>query len=113
MLFRSIAPELCRYNANTGAFQNTDQRTFEENLVMLNAWRDRYKPGIPIWLTETGYENDGPYGIGERLQAAWLPRNVMLILASGVEKVMVFRETGSGSGRWGSAGLIRSVSVAS
>jgi hypothetical protein len=101
------APETARVNANTGSFGAPDPRTFEENMVALADWRDRTKAGMPIWLTETGYETIGEFGIGERTQAAWLARDVLLGLASGAEKVMVFRETGSDPGRWGSAGVMR------
>ncbi len=101
-------PEEARINANTGTFGSTDPRTFEENLALLVAWRDRHKPGLPIWLTETGYETNAEFGVDERTQAAWLARDVLLILASGIDKVMVFRESGSDGGRWGSAGVLRS-----
>jgi hypothetical protein len=100
------APEECRINANTGTFGSVDTRTFEQNLILLKDWRDRYKPGLPIWLTETGYETND-YGVDERTQAAWLVRDALLCLASGVEKVMVFRESGSDPERWGSAGVLR------
>ncbi|MBN1418522.1 MAG: hypothetical protein JXP34_07065 [Planctomycetes bacterium] len=102
------SPETARVNVNTGSFGDTDPRTLEENLVRLSDWRDRHKPGMPIWLTETGYETAGAFGIDERMQAAWLVRDVLLMLANGIEKVMVFREMGSDAARWGSAGVLRS-----
>ncbi|HEX5324041.1 MAG TPA: cellulase family glycosylhydrolase [Capsulimonadaceae bacterium] len=100
------APEEARINANTGTFGSKDTRTFEQNLKLLSDWRDRYKPGMPIWLTETGYETND-FGVDERTQAAWLVRDVLLCLASGVEKVFVFRESGSDQGRWAGAGVLR------
>ncbi len=59
----------------------------------LARWRDRNKPGMPIWLTETGYGSAGPFGTDERTQAARLPRMVMLALANGTDKVFVYRES--------------------
>jgi hypothetical protein len=101
------APEVARINANTGTTGSEDTRTFEQNLLLLRLWRDRYKPGLPIWLTETGYDTSGPNGVDEYSQAAWLPRDVLLCLASGVQKVMVYRESGSDPVQWGSAGVLR------
>ena len=51
-------------------------------------------PAMPIWMTETGYDSAGPFGTTEAIQAARLPRVVMLCLANGVEKVFVYREIG-------------------
>jgi hypothetical protein len=100
-------PETCTLNANTGTFGSVDTRTFEQNLRLLSDWRDRYKPKAPIWLTETGYETNYIYFVDERTQAAWLVRDLMLCLANGVDKAMVFRETGSDNFRWGGAGVMR------
>jgi len=102
------APEVCRLNANTGTFLSVDPRTFEENLALLRQWRDQNKPGLPIWMTETGYETNYIYFVDERTQAAWLVRDLLLCLANGIDKVMVFRETGSDNFRWGGAGVMNS-----
>lgn len=102
------APEICYINANTGTFNSKDTRTFEENLALLREWRDHYKPSIPIWLTETGYETDYIYFVDDRTQASWLVRDLLLCLANGIDKVFVFRETGSDNERWGAAGVMRS-----
>src|SRR5690606_1513331 len=34
--------------------------SFVEHLKRLVEWRDRHKPGAPIWMTETGYDTGGP-----------------------------------------------------
>jgi len=81
--------------------------TFEDNLRRLLAWRDQHKPGMPVWLTETGYDTAGPIGTNERVQAARLPRVVMLSLAAGVDKVFVYREKGSAPSMHAASGLLR------
>ena len=103
-----IAPELATLNSNT--YRNglpLQEQTFEQELDALVAWRDKVKPAMPIWMSETGYDSGGSRGVDERLQACWLPRDIMLILASGIDKVQVFRETGSGGDLFSASGVIR------
>ena len=103
-----VAPELATLNSNT--YRNGEapkEQTFEQDLADLVAWRDRVKPTMPIWMSETGYDSGGPRGVDERLQACWLPRDIMMILASGIDKVQVFRETGSGGDLFSASGVIR------
>jgi hypothetical protein len=83
------------------------RRTYEDDLRRLAAWRDRGKPGLPIWLTETGYDTGGPWGVSEAWQAARLPRVIMLALANGIEKVFVYREAGSTPSLHAASGLFR------
>ncbi len=89
-------------NANpTGEF------TLAENLRELAQWRHEHAPGKPIWMTETGYDSAGPFGTTEAIQAARLPRVVMLCLANGVDKVLVYRESGSTPSRHAASGVVR------
>jgi hypothetical protein len=81
--------------------------TFVEQLKRLAEWRDRYKPAAPIWMTETGYDTGGPIGTNERTQAARLPRVVALCLANGIDKVMVYRESGSTPSQHAASGVLR------
>ncbi len=97
-------PEIARGDVN--AAQGYDV-TFIEQLKRLVDWRDRYKPAAPIWMTETGYDTGGPIGTNERTQAARLPRVVALCLANGVEKVMVYRESGSTPSQHAASGVVR------
>lgn len=99
-----IPPEVARddFNAN-----QTSDATVEDDLRQLVAWRDRWRPGMPIWLTETGYDSAGPYGTDERTQAARLPRVVLIALASGMDKVFVYRESGSTASMHAASGLLR------
>lgn len=98
------APEIATddFNAN-----QSGETTAEEDFRRLAAWRDRNKPGMPIWLTETGYDSAGPYGTDERTQAARLPRVIMLALANGMDKVFVYRESGSQPSMHAASGLLR------
>ena len=97
-------PEVARGDVN--AAQGYDV-SFVEQLKRLVEWRNRYKPGAPIWMTETGYDTGGPIGTNERTQAARLPRVVALCLANGVDKVMVYRESGSTPSRHAASGVLR------
>ncbi len=81
--------------------------SFAEHLTRLVEWRDQHKPSVPIWMTETGYDTGGPIGANERTQAARLPRVVALCLAQGIDKVMVYRESGSTPTQHAAAGLMR------
>lgn len=82
-------------------------QTYEKDLIDLVDWRNRLKPGMQIWLTETGYDVGGPIGRTERFQAAKLPRCLMIALANGLDKVFVYREKGSLPRQHGGAGLLR------
>ena len=103
------APELAKVNDNThrdGTAPRT--RTLEDELQALVAWRNKVKPAMPIWLTETGYDSGGPRGTNGGFQACWLPRDAMIILAAGIDKVLVFREKSSGGfGLFDSSGVVR------
>jgi hypothetical protein len=82
-------------------------RTYVTDVEDLIAWRDEHGPGKPIWLTETGYDSSGSHGISERLQAARLPRVMILALAGGIDKVFMYRESGSTPSQHASSGLLR------
>ena len=97
-------PEIATEDGNANLVGAT---TFVQDLEELTAWRDRYAPQMPIWMTETGYDSDGPFGTTETIQAARLPRVVMLCLANGVEKVMVYRESGSTASMHACSGVLR------
>ena len=58
-------------------------------------------------MTETGYDSAGPFGTTEAIQAARLPRVVMLCLANGVERVFVYRESGSTPSMHACSGVLR------
>jgi len=97
-------PETSREDGNS---RTVTQTTFSENLETLGAWRDRYAPKMPIWMTETGYDSAGPFGTNETIQSARLPRVTMLCLAAGVDKVFVYRESGSTPSKHACSGLLR------
>lgn len=97
-------PETCRTDGNANVTSST---AFVENLRELSAWRGRYAPEMPIWMTETGYDSAGPFGTTEAIQAARLPRVVMLCLANGVDKVFVYRESGSTPSMHACSGILR------
>lgn len=97
-------PETCKTDGNAKV---TGDTTFSENLRELAEWRDQFAPGKPIWMTETGYDSAGPFGTTEAIQAARLPRVVMLCLAQNIEKVFVYRESGSTPSMHACSGVLR------
>ena len=102
------APEIATNDPNADRSGRTEgARTFEDDLRRLTNWRDTHKPQTPIWMTETGYDSAGPFGTDERTQAARLPRVVMMALASGIEKVIVYRESGSTASMHAASGVLR------
>ena len=104
-----VAPEIATVDTNVDRSGGSAEgkRTYEDDLRRLVAWRDKHKPGMPIWLTETGYDTGGPWGVSEQWQAARLPRVVMLALANGIDKAFVYRESGSTPSLHAASGLFR------
>lgn len=103
-----VAPEIASVDTNVQREDGAKgERLFEDDLFELVEWRDMYRPQAQIWLTETGYDTLGPKGVGERMQAALIPRVVMLQLAAGIDKVFIYREKGSKPVYYGASGLIR------
>ena len=97
-------PETAREDGNAKVTSST---TFPQDIAELAAWRDQYAPQMPIWMTETGYDSAGPFGTTEAIQSARLPRVVMLCLAFGIDKVFVYRESGSTPSMHACSGLLR------
>lgn len=94
-------------NVNRSGVKEEGARTYEDNLRALDKWRNDHKPGAEIWIGETGNDVGGPIGRSERYQAAKLPRCLMMALANGINKVMIYREKGSQPAHHGGAGLLR------
>jgi len=102
------APELSNNDPNADRSGSKEGvRTYEDDLRRLITWRDTNKPGLPIWMSETGYDSAGPFGTNERYQAAYLPRDIMMALAAGIEKVIVFRDSGSSPSMFAASGVVR------
>ncbi len=102
-------PEIATLDPNVkrGADPRPGDRTFEDDLKALVSWWQEVRPGKPVWLTETGYDVGGPIGLDERAQAAKLPRVAMMALAAGIDKVFIYRESGSTPSMHAGAGFIR------
>ncbi|MEM6550680.1 MAG: hypothetical protein AAF750_00885 [Planctomycetota bacterium] len=80
---------------------------YEEHVRRLTEWRDTHRPEAEIWLTETGHDTGGPIGISEAMQAARLPRNLMIGIHNGIDKIFIYREKGSTPSKHAAAGLLR------
>lgn len=101
-------PETCSWDPNVARNGPAGGgTTYPEQLEDLVAWRDQLKPKAEIWITETGNDVGGPMGRSEWHQAAKLPRVVMLALAAGIDRVFVYRETGSTPAQHAGAGILR------
>ncbi|MCC5845641.1 MAG: hypothetical protein JJU05_15435 [Verrucomicrobia bacterium] len=94
-------------NANRSGRPIEGMPTFPERIRELTDWRNRHAPDKEVWITETGYDVGGPIGLGEREQAMKLPRVTLLLLAAGVDKVFIYRESGSTESMHAGAGLAR------
>jgi hypothetical protein len=103
-----VAPEIATVDTNADRSGTTEgSQTYEEGLRKLVAWRDANKKKMPIWITETGYDSAGPFGTSERLQAARLPRVILMALAEGIEKVIIYRDRGSTPAMHSASGVVR------
>ena len=98
-------PETAGHDPNTD--EDLEGVRYDEHLRRLVAWRDEYRPGAPIWLTETGHDTGGPIGISEEMQAARLPRNLMMGIQNGIDRIFIYREKGSTPTKHAAAGLLR------
>lgn len=84
-------------------------------------WRDSFAPGVPIWLTELGWDTNSRVSRShselyapEPTAGAYLVRSVFLSLANGVDKLFLFsyRDHDSESpGLYATAGLVENSSV--
>ena len=62
-------------------------------------YRDRYLPGVEVWITEFGYDSNsesiqgapqiGPFD-GKEVQAQWMIRSYLALAAAGVDKAAMF-----------------------
>lgn len=73
--------------------------SLHEKISNVILWRDTRLPGVPVWLTETGYDTQSPSpqqarpfgGLNaEAVQARWLLRSVMEALAGGIDAVFIY-----------------------
>lgn len=101
----TVAPELARRDANVGG----DDRSADA--YVLDRLRDYVRllgaRGHEVWITETGWDKTFGPAIGERRQAAWLPRMYLLSRWLGVEKVFWFFDRDyDEQTRFASSGLI-------
>ncbi|QDT11575.1 hypothetical protein [Planctomycetes bacterium K23_9] len=101
-------PEVAKEDPNIRK-EKSDQpdASYLDQLDELIRWRDQHKPSAKIWMTETGNDVGGPIGLSERKQAAKLPRVTMITLARGIDKVFIYRESGSKPTMHAGAGLVR------
>lgn len=79
-------------------------RTVETDFSELVAWRDRNKSTMPIWVTAAGHD---AMDVDERLQAAWMVRGAISVLAAGVDKVIVHQDRGNSAFQDGATGILR------
>ncbi|MCI5058180.1 MAG: T9SS type A sorting domain-containing protein [Flavobacteriales bacterium] len=70
-----------------------------EDLKKLVDYRDKYLPGIEIWISEFGYDTDTlspigckPYGpfSNEQVQAMWIIRTYLACVAAGIDRTQMY-----------------------
>jgi xylan 1,4-beta-xylosidase len=97
------------YYGNQGSIGNRQNLTpyppFEKIMANLHTWIGRYKPGLPIWLTEWGPSSIGnmtPAGLinGNFVGAAWSAAFVSTMLQTGVNRA-IFLLTADLKDNWG------------
>ena len=97
------------YYGNQGAIGNRQNLTpypsFEKIMANLHGWIDRYKPGLPIWITEWGPSfvgNLNPAGIINHnyIGAAWSAAFVGAMAQTGVDRA-IFLLTADLKDNWG------------
>lgn len=103
------APEIARVNTNI----QRDGKPVEgpllvERLQRLADWRARAMPGKEIWMTETGFDTGGPRAVSWRDQAAFSPRNQIIMFGSGIDKIFTYRTVGDSPFLYGASGLMAS-----
>lgn len=101
----TVAPELARRDSNVGG----DTRAADA--YVLDRLRDYVRllgeRGHEVWITETGWDVTFGPAVGERRQAAWLPRMYLLSRWLGVEKIFWFYDRDYDSTtRFASSGLL-------
>jgi hypothetical protein len=102
------APEQAGTNTNVNrSNEKSSEPDFADKVKRLARWRDTYKPGTPIWLTEMGWDTIGGRFVSEKQQAAYLVRASVIAVSAGIDKYFVYRETDSGRTLYASCGLIR------
>lgn len=97
-----------------------EEDRLRERLLEVCAWRDRELPGVEIWLSEFGYathpnseqraEIPGSGLSTEEVQARWLVRSILEIMASGADRAFVFNlydPRTEAASAFGSCGLMK------
>jgi hypothetical protein len=102
------APEQAGWNTNVHrSNEKSSEPDFADKVKRLARWRDTYKPGVPIWLTEMGWDTIGGRFVSEKQQAAYLTRASVIAVSAGIDKYFVYREADSGRTLYASCGFIR------
>ncbi len=101
----TVPPERSTRDVNTGGIDSRGTWTFLDQLRRISTLAHDH--GKEAWLTEVGW--DATYGpaVGERLQAVYLARMLLLARFAGVDKVFwFFDRDGTGTGKFSSCGLL-------
>lgn len=90
----------------------------QEQLRAFVDYRDKYLPGVEVWLTEFGYDTNpaSPFrapSIGanshEEVQGQWLVRSYLELAASGIDRAAMFMSRDvdpKGTGKFSTSGLV-------
>jgi hypothetical protein len=84
---------------NTGPAQSPEDGNLQMILQVVTNYRDAHLPGVPLWLSEFGYDTDPSSvlrapAIGASsqaiVQAQWIIRSYLAILAAGFDRAHLF-----------------------
>ncbi len=85
-------------NRKRGSAPEDEQNGLEKFIREIKTWRDEHVPGMPIWLTEFGWDTLDKAGThsyvyaGEQSQANYLLRSLFLLMGYGVGKAFIFMD---------------------
>lgn len=92
-----------------------------EAMEKMSRWRDKAAPGMPIWLTEIGWDTNSrsgarpsPLYAPEETAAAYIIRAIFLALSNGADKVFVFTyrdHDSESSEQYSTSGLVENTEV--
>jgi Glycosyl hydrolase catalytic core len=105
-------PEL--YKSRTGISPEAD--SLKEKMQKITQFRDRFLPGVAVWVTEFGYDVSAGSKIkapaiagmsAEEVQAIWNVRSVLAFAAAGVDRATQYmlRDAGGTADPYASSGL--------
>ena len=106
-----------QYNSTAGV--SPEAYGLKAKMAAIRLYRDTYLPGVPLWVSEFGYDTNpasqqGAPTIGgnqpSEVQGQWLIRSYLALLAAGVDRAIAFTLVDQGppssTGTYATSGLV-------